>query len=63
MADDQIYDVVLDDDERCATWLAGRALPVGWHTQAGGRPRFLTRASDLWSGVRPLCLRGRTQEA
>ena len=63
MSDEQIYDVVVDADERCATWLAGRDLPEGWHRGSGSRMRFLTRATDMWSGLRPMCLRRRVEDA
>ena len=63
MADEQIYDVVVDAEQRCATWLAGRDLPEGWIRKPGSRMRFLTRTAHIGSGVRPMCLRTRVQEA
>lgn len=63
MPEDQIYDVVVDTEQHCAAWLAGRDLPEGWRPQPGSRMRFLTRATDMWSGLRPMCLRTRVHEA
>ncbi|MFF8775189.1 MbtH family protein [Kitasatospora sp. NPDC015120] len=56
-----IFCVVLNDEEQYSIWAADRALPAGWRAEGteGTREECLTRISEVWTDMRPLSLRER----
>ncbi|MFE2110564.1 MbtH family protein [Kitasatospora sp. NPDC059463] len=56
-----IFCVVLNDEEQYSIWSADRALPAGWRAEGteGTREECLTRISEVWTDMRPLSLRER----
>jgi MbtH protein len=63
--DDQIYRVVLNDEEQYSIWPADRNLPAGWREEgtAGMRSECLTHIGEVWTDMRPLSLRRRMEQA
>ncbi|MCK9922451.1 MbtH family NRPS accessory protein [Frankia sp. AgPm24] len=63
--DDQLYKVVLNDEEQYSIWPADRDLPAGWHTEGteGKRSECLARIGEVWTDMRPLSLRRRMEQA
>ncbi|MEO3755181.1 MbtH family NRPS accessory protein [Streptomyces sp. B6B3] len=62
--DDQIYRVVVNDEEQYSIWWADRELPAGWRAEGteGKRPECLARIGEVWTDMRPLSLRRRMEE-
>ncbi|MFE1441843.1 MbtH family protein [Streptomyces sp. NPDC058739] len=58
-AQDQEYQVVVNDEEQYSIWEARRALPEGWHAQGfrGSRQQCLTHIAEVWTDLRPLSAR------
>jgi MbtH protein len=64
MSDENLYRVVLNDEEQYSIWWADRDLPAGWHAEGteGTRAECLERIETLWTDMRPLSLRRRMAE-
>lgn len=63
--DNQIYLVVLNDEEQYSIWPADRDLPVGWRAEGteGTRAECLDHIDEVWTDMRPLSLRRRMEQA
>jgi MbtH protein len=62
--DDEIYQVVLNDEEQYSIWWADRELPAGWRAEGTTGPRVdcLAHIDEVWTDMRPLSLRRRMEE-
>ncbi|UGT71267.1 MbtH family NRPS accessory protein [Nocardia gipuzkoensis] len=56
---DQVYDVVINDEEQYSIWLAHRDLPPGWRRvgRRGTKEECLDFIEVTWTDMRPLSLR------
>jgi MbtH protein len=63
-ADENIYLVVLNDEEQYSIWWADRDLPAGWRAEGtrGTRDECIARINEVWTDMRPLSLRKRMAE-
>jgi MbtH protein len=59
--DDDMYLVVLNDEEQHSIWWAERDLPAGWRAEGtrGTREECLARIGEVWTDMRPLSLQRR----
>lgn len=64
-ADDQVYRVVVNDEEQYSIWRADRELPAGWRAEGTEGPRAdcLSHIGRVWTDMRPLSLRKRMEQA
>jgi MbtH protein len=63
--DDQVYRVVVNDEDQYSIWWADRELPAGWRAEGteGKRADCLAHIGEVWTDMRPLSLRRRMEEA
>lgn len=59
MTDEDVYRVVLNDEEQYSIWLVDRDLPLGWRAEgtAGSKQECLDRIQQVWTDMRPRSLR------
>jgi MbtH protein len=62
--DTRVYKVVVNHEEQYSIWFADRELPAGWREagKAGSRTECLEYINAVWTDMRPLSLRTRTQQ-
>jgi MbtH protein len=62
--DDDVYLVVLNDEEQYSIWRANRDLPAGWRAEGtrGTTDECLAHIGVIWTDMRPLSLRQRMAE-
>jgi len=62
--DNEIYNVVLNDEEQYSIWWADRELPAGWRTEgtSGSKATCLAHIDEVWTDMRPLSLRRRMDQ-
>lgn len=62
---EDIFCVVLNDEEQYSIWSADRSLPAGWRAEGttGTRQECLDRISEVWTDMRPLSLRQHMDKA
>ncbi|MFV2117670.1 MbtH family protein [Streptomyces sp. Act-28] len=62
--DDQIYRVVVNDEEQYSLWWADREIPAGWRAEGteGKRAECLAHIDEVWTDMRPLSLRRRMEQ-
>lgn len=60
-ADDDVYTVVVNDEEQYSIWFADREVPQGWREvgMRGGKADCLAHIGEVWTDMRPLSLRRR----
>ena len=58
-ADDEVFQVVLNDEEQYSIWPADRPLPAGWRPDGtqGTKQQCLDHIDKVWTDMRPLSLR------
>jgi MbtH protein len=58
---DQLYRVVMNDEEQYSIWPAERDLPPGWREggPTGPKNECLAYIEKVWTDMRPLSLRQR----
>jgi len=58
------YSVVANDEEQYSIWFAHRQPPAGWREvgQRGPKEECLEYIKQVWTDMRPLSLRRRTEE-
>ncbi|MEV0056415.1 MbtH family protein [Saccharopolyspora shandongensis] len=63
--DNQVYRVVVNDEEQYSIWQADRELPAGWHAEGieGTRAECLAHIGQVWTDMRPRSLRLRMEQA
>ena len=61
--DNTIYKVVVNHEEQYSLWLADRENPLGWKDagKVGSKPDCLAYIKEVWTDMRPLSLRKRTE--
>ncbi|MEU5881417.1 MbtH family NRPS accessory protein [Spirillospora sp. NPDC047279] len=61
MDDQELYDVVVNDEEQYSIWWADREPPAGWRAEGtrGDRDTCLARIAEVWTDMRPAGLRRR----
>jgi MbtH protein len=54
--EDQVFEVVVNDEEQYSVWAADRALPQGWKPAGfqGVRSDCLAHIDKIWTDIRPL---------
>jgi MbtH protein len=66
MSDDDTrqFGVVVNHEEQYAIWPVGRAVPAGWRAEgfSGPKAECLAHVDRVWTDMRPLSLRARTDE-
>lgn len=62
--DNEIYNVVLNDEEQYSIWWADRELPAGWRAEgtSGTKAECLAHIDEVWTDMRPLSLRRRMDQ-
>jgi len=62
--DDDVYLVVLNDEEQYSIWRADRDMPAGWRAEGtrGNTDECLAHIGVIWTDMRPLSLRQRMAE-
>lgn len=57
--------VPVNHEEQYSPWLRGKDVPLGWSVvgQPGSREECLTCVREVWTDMRPLNLRGRSEAA
>ncbi|KAB1162078.1 MbtH family NRPS accessory protein [Micromonospora sp. AMSO12t] len=63
--ENELYQVVLNDEEQYSIWLEGRDVPAGWRVEGtvGTREQCLSYIDKVWTDMRPLSLRRRMDQA
>jgi MbtH protein len=63
--DDQVYRVVVNDEQQYSIWPVERDLPAGWQAEGteGKRAECLNHIGEVWTDMRPLSLRRRMEAA
>jgi len=56
---EQLYDVVVNDEEQYSIWPVGKAMPLGWKAAGhqGVKASCLEHINSVWTDMRPLSLR------
>jgi MbtH protein len=56
---EQIYTVVMNDEDQYSIWPADRDLALGWHEvgKTGTREECLAYINEVWTDMRPKSLR------
>ncbi|MCU0465178.1 MAG: MbtH family NRPS accessory protein [Anaerolineae bacterium] len=62
--DNEQYHVVVNQEEQYSIWPVGRELPLGWSNAGftGSKQQCLDYIQEVWTDMRPLSLRKKTQE-
>lgn len=65
MAQEQMFIVVVNDEQQYSIWWDGRELPAGWRAEgtSGSREECLAHIDAVWTDMRPLSLRRRMEQA
>jgi len=65
MTEDEIFIVVINDEEQYSIWWQGREIPAGWRDEgtAGTREECLQHIDQVWTDMRPASLRRRLAES
>ncbi|MEU2874995.1 MbtH family NRPS accessory protein [Streptomyces sp. NPDC007070] len=61
---EELYRVVVNDEEQYSIWPVSRELPAGWRDagRQGTRQECLAHIDEVWTDMRPLSLRQRMAE-
>ncbi|MEM7477631.1 MAG: MbtH family NRPS accessory protein [Planctomycetota bacterium] len=59
------YRVVLNHEEQYSIWPVHREIPSGWRDEGttGTKRQCLEHIEEVWTDIRPLSLRQRTEQA
>jgi len=62
-SEDRVYRVVVNHEEQYSIWTADREIPDGWRAIGfeGGKDECLAHIAGIWTDMRPLSLRRRTE--
>lgn len=62
--DNQIYKVVINDEEQYSIWPANRENALGWQDagKSGTKTECLEFIKEAWTDMRPLSLRRKMEE-
>ena len=58
-ADNEAYQVVINDETQYSIWRAGREIPAGWRAAGvtGSKDDCLRHIEEVWTDMRPRSLR------
>ncbi|ELX13936.1 MULTISPECIES: MbtH family NRPS accessory protein [Oxalobacteraceae] len=64
-SEDELYDVVMNEEEQYSIWAVGKAMPLGWKAvgKQGPKAECLEYIKEVWTDMRPLSLRKQMAEA
>lgn len=64
-SEDELFDVVMNDEEQYSIWAVGKAMPLGWKAvgKQGPKAECLEYIKEVWTDMRPLSLRKQMAEA
>ncbi len=64
-ADEEVYRVVVNDEEQYSIWPSLRLAPPGWRDEGktGSKSECLSHIASVWTDMRPLSVRERSQTA
>jgi MbtH protein len=64
MEDDDVYRVVVNEEEQYSIWRADREPPLGWRDGGfrGSKADCLAHVERVWTDMRPLSVRRRLKE-
>ncbi|APY91312.1 MbtH family protein [Streptomyces alfalfae] len=59
MSEQDLFSVVLNDEEQYSVWPQGKDIPDGWRAEGktGTKEECLGHIAEVWSDMRPLSLR------
>jgi MbtH protein len=62
-SEDRVYRVVVNHEEQYSIWTADREIPDGWRAIGfeGRKDECLAHIAGVWTDMRPLSLRRRTE--
>ncbi|MFJ7275311.1 MbtH family protein [Kitasatospora sp. NPDC098663] len=62
---DEIYTVLVNEEEQYCTWLAGKEIPANWKEvgKTGTQEECLAYIKEVWTDMRPLSLRRHMEAA
>lgn len=62
--EDDLYDVVVNEEEQYSIWAAGKLMPPGWKAvgKQGKKAECLEYIKEVWTDMRPLSLRKQMAE-
>ena len=62
---DDVYRVVVNDEEQYSIWPEWRELPAGWRDagKVGSKEECLAYVEEVWTDMRPLSVRRRMEAA
>jgi MbtH protein len=60
---EQIYVVVVNDEEQYSIWPAGRQIPLGWRAEGkqGSKAECLDYIEQVWTDMQPLSVRSKLE--
>jgi uncharacterized protein YbdZ (MbtH family) len=63
-ASEELYRVVINDEEQYSIWPEQREIPLGWRAVGSSAPKAqcLARIQEVWTDMRPLSLRKKMEE-
>ncbi|WP_409491579.1 MbtH family protein [Amycolatopsis sp. cmx-11-12] len=61
MADENTYQVLINDEEQYSLWPSDKEIPAGWHATGprGSRQECMDHVDEVWTDMRPRSLRER----
>lgn len=64
-AHDELYEVVVNDEEQYSIWPAQKDLPLGWKAvgKKAVKDECLAYIKEVWTDMRPLSLRKKMEAA
>jgi MbtH protein len=64
-AAEEMYVVVMNDEEQYSIWRDGSSIPAGWRAvgKRGPKAECLQHIDEVWTDMRPLSLRRRMAES
>jgi MbtH protein len=62
---DEIYLVVVNDEEQYSVWREDKGIPAGWRStgKRGPKAECLQHIEEVWTDMRPLSLRKRMADS
>ncbi|PEL51564.1 MbtH family protein [Bacillus wiedmannii] len=59
MTDNEVYTVVINEEEQYSIWPSRKEIPLGWKasSKSGTKQDCLEHINEVWVDMRPLSLR------
>jgi MbtH protein len=63
--EEAVFEVVLNHEEQYSIWPADREVPAGWQKagKQGNKADCLAYINEVWTDMRPLSLRQKSQQS